>query len=60
MILKKKVLIFIINLTTVIQNFVKLCCGGDDIPTAGANVMDGLRSVQGTFKKRRKQTQKLK
>ena len=34
------------------QNFVKLCCaGGDDIPTAGANVMDGLRSVQGTFKK---------
>lgn len=31
-----------------IQNFVELCCGGygDDIPTAGANVVDGLRTVQ--------------
>lgn len=31
-----------------IQNFVELCCGGygDDIPIAGANVLDGLRSVQ--------------
>ena len=30
-----------------IQNFVELCCGGygDDIPTAGANVMDGLVSI---------------
>eukprot|EP00536_Pseudo-nitzschia_multiseries_P013438 jgi/Psemu1/290868/fgenesh1_pg.575_\ len=31
-----------------LQDFVELCCGGygDKIPTAGANVMDGLRSVQ--------------
>jgi len=29
-----------------IQNFVELCCGGDDVPEAGANVIDGLRSVQ--------------
>jgi len=31
-----------------VQKFVELCCGGygDDIPRAGANVLDGLRSVQ--------------
>jgi len=29
-----------------IQNFIELCCGGDDVPEAGANVIDGLRSVQ--------------
>ena len=26
-------------------NFVELCCGGDEIPTAGANVLDGLVSL---------------
>eukprot|EP00531_Pseudo-nitzschia_arenysensis_P012375 CAMPEP_0116116504 /NCGR_PEP_ID=MMETSP0329-20121206/1074_1 /TAXON_ID=697910 /ORGANISM="Pseudo-nitzschia arenysensis, Strain B593" /LENGTH=399 /DNA_ID=CAMNT_0003610005 /DNA_START=126 /DNA_END=1325 /DNA_ORIENTATION=+ len=31
-----------------LENFVELCCGGygDKLPTAGANVLDGLRSVQ--------------
>jgi len=31
-----------------LQDFVELCCGGygDELPTAGANIVDGLRSVQ--------------
>lgn len=29
-----------------LQNFVQLCCGSKDVVYAGANVMDGLRSIQ--------------
>ena len=29
-----------------LQNFVQLCCGRKDVVYAGANVMDGLRSIQ--------------